>query len=45
MLWERVEENVAKVRPMKVLMCLNTRKFSIQMSLLRVTKKGIEAFS
>ena len=45
MIWERVEENVAKVRLMKGLVFLNTREFSIQMSLLRVTKRGIEALS
>ena len=45
MIWGRVEEDVAKVRPMKELVCLNTRECSIQMSFLRVTKRGIQAFS
>ena len=43
MMWERVEGKVAKVRPMKGLVCLDTREFSIQISLIRVTKRGIEA--
>ena len=32
MIWERVEENVVKLRLMKGLVCLDTRGFSIQMS-------------
>ena len=45
MIWECVEESVAKVRPTKGLVCINTRVFSIEMSLPRVTTRGIKVLS